>query len=447
MVPRQLNFQLKYQELYMDGWVYFKIFWAALSLLILGTTFIILWRVRGIFSWRRSLKAEIEALKKSIDNTKSPRKEGIQIVENRCREIFHSYSPEIGGIKDISQYVIAIAACYHPQSDRPELQITIGHCLQSLEKSLGRFDRILQRRGFKKLQSINIRNIKSAHRWYQRISKSFFYQWYVRYQKMIQRLSKLRLFLLPDPFIWLSYLSYHLTLLVFIKYLMVDLYLFFGKLAVAAYDNERTSFQIEGGEEELEKTLAELVSLEDKEESHMDPQIEEIRNRLVGFPSMMTSNPTFIEWKNAVHEAAGCISEKYFPQSDSPLEEAAMGPLLESTRSWIATFGKGKEFPVLKRFYQMRVDTLYRAKNLSGIILPKPLRIFADKALKTYSWLKWPMKVYRSAKRGSPWKIALEVGWTVSKKASLAYIYGKTFDKACEELDRVYCQSWELKNK
>jgi hypothetical protein len=56
------------------------------------------------------------------------------------------------------------------------------------------------------------------------------------------------------------------------------------------------------------------------------------------------------------------------------------------------------------------------------------------------------MKVYTSAKKGSPWKIAIEVGWTVSKKASLVYIYGKTFDKACKELERVYHQSRELTN-
>ncbi len=429
----------------MDGWFYFKIFWAALSLIILGTTSIILWRMRGILSWKRSLKSELEELKKNAEKAKSPRKESIQIVESRCRKIFHSFSPEIGEVRDITGYFISIAACFHPQSDRPELQITISHFLQSLEKSLGRFDRILQRRGFKKLQSINIRNIKSARRWYLRISKSFLYKWYFHYQKKIQRFSQLRLFLLPDPFVWLAYLSYHLTLLIFIKYLMVDLYLFFGKLAVEAYDNERTPIQGEG-EEELQKTLEELESLEDKEEPHMDPQIKEIRNRFVGFPSMMTSNPTFIEWKNAVHEAAGYISKKYFPESDSPLEEAALGPLLENARSWIATFGKGKEFPVLRRFYQTRLDTLYRVKSLSDIILPKPLRIFADKALKTYAWLKWPMKVYRSAKKGSPWKIAIEVGWTVSKKASLVYIYGKTFDKACKELERVYYQSRELTN-
>ena len=122
---------------------------------------------------------------------------------------------------------------------------------------MGRFDQILRRRGFKKLQSISIRNINSARRWYLRISKLSFYRWYFRYQNQIQRFSQLRLFVFPDPFIWLAYLSYHLTLLIFIKYLMVDLYLFFGKLAVEAYDNESTPIR-EKGEEELEKTLEEL---------------------------------------------------------------------------------------------------------------------------------------------------------------------------------------------
>ena len=429
----------------MDGWFYLKIFWAILSLIILGTTSIILWRVRGILSWKRSLKSELEELKKSAENAKASRKEGIRIVESRCMEIFHSFSPEIGEVGDISQYFISIAACYHPQSDRPELQITISHFLQSLEKSLGRFDQILQRRGFKKLQSINIRNINSARLWYQRISKSSFYRWYFRYQKKIQRFSQLRLFVFPDPFIWLAYLSYHLSLLIFIKYLMVDLYLFFGKLAVEAYDNERTPIR-EKGEEELENTLEELESMEDKDESHIDPQIKEIRNRFLGFPSMMTSNPSLIEWKNAVQEAAVYISKKYFPESELPLEEAALGPLLESARSWITNFCKGQEFPVLKHFYQTRIDTLYRAKNLSDIILPKPLRMVIDKALKTYAWLKWPMKVYRLAKKGTPWKIAVEVGWIVSKKASLAYIYGKTFDTVCKELECIYYKSQRLTN-
>ena len=39
---------------------------------------------------------------------------------------------------------------------------------------------------------------------------------------------------------WLVFLSNKLTLLILIKYLMVDLYLFFGKLAVDAYDVEYT---------------------------------------------------------------------------------------------------------------------------------------------------------------------------------------------------------------
>jgi hypothetical protein len=160
---------------------------------------------------------------------------------------------------------------------------------------------------------------------------------------------------------------------------------------------------------------------------------------------MLFSNPGFKGWKNAVYEAAAVISKKYFPESDAPLEEAAVGPLLERTRSWIATFSKGEDFPVVNRFYRMRLETLYRAKDLSGIFLPKTARSFIERALTTYGWLKWPLKVYLLAKEFSPWKIALDLGWTAAKKASLAYIYGKTFDKACNELESVYFCSRKLR--
>jgi hypothetical protein len=95
--------------------------------------------------------------------------------------------------------------------------------------------------------------------------------------------------------------------------------------------------------------------------------------------------------------------------------------------------------------YRMRLDTLYRAKNLSDLVLSKPIKIFLEKAFKTYGWFKWPFKVYRWAKRRSPWVIAMEVGWLTAKKSSIVYIYGKTFDQACKELEMVYNQSRALK--
>jgi hypothetical protein len=58
--------------------------------------------------------------------------------------------------------------------------------------------------------------------------------------------------------------------------------------------------------------------------------------------------------------------------------------------------------------------------------------------------MKWPLKVYRWARKRSPWGIAVEVGWQATKKATLAHLYGKTFDRACRELDTVYRMSHRL---
>jgi hypothetical protein len=39
----------------------------------------------------------------------------------------------------------------------------------------------------------------------------------------------------------------------------------------------------------------------------------------------------------------------------------------------------------------------------------------------------------------------MEVGWLTAKKSSIVYIYSKTFDQACKELEMVYNQSRALK--
>jgi len=208
-------------------------------------------------------------------------------------------------------------------------------------------------------------------------------------------------------------------------------------LAIEAYSDVDTSIQNQG-EKELEETLEELDALNNDDEPKEDSQIQAVRNQLIGFTSMAISNPSIKKWRSAVRKAAEIISAKYFPDSDFPLEEAALGPLLESARIWAGKVSKGRENPLIRRLYSARLETIYRAKNLSDNLIPKALQNIIKKSYKTYGWLKWPLKVFRMAKKVTPWRISLEVGWAVSKKATLAYIHGKTFDMACEELDRVY---------
>ncbi len=431
----------------MDGWFYLKLFWAFLALGVLSLVIIVLVKTRGVLFWKKSINSELNELQQLAKHSETPARHAIDLIENRCQEVLSSFSPEIGELVKLPHFIQSIAACYHPSSEHPEFEVAIGSFLQSIDTSLDRFDQILNQPGFRKLRSVSLGNIKNAHSWYVQISTSPFYTWYFRYKIIIRRILRSRVFLFPDPLTWLAYLSNRLTLLLFIKFLMTDIYLFFGKLAMEAFGHTDTKkFQELKTEADLEKTLKELNSLADNGDLVLDPEIKIIRERLIGFVAFLTSMPTLTEWKNAVCEAGRIISRKYFPESAAPLEEAALGPLLERGRHWISTLGKGEEYLFLRYLYSVRLETLYRAKNISDLVLSRPFKIFLKKAFKTYGWFKWPFNAYRWAKKRSPWMIALELGWLAAKKSSLAYIYGKTFDQACKEIENVYRQSRTLRN-
>ncbi|MGD2270860.1 MAG: hypothetical protein PVI06_10720 [Desulfobacterales bacterium] len=431
----------------MEGWFYLKLLWASATLITLILVIFVLIKSRGIFLWRRALHTELFELRQRACQAEIPTKLAIQLVENRCREVLSAFSPDIRELGTLPRFIHNIAACYHPKSEQPAMRVTTGAFLQGIDKTLDRFDAIINRTGFKRLRSVSIRNIKNAHRWYNRISTSPFFSWYFRYKKAIRQILRSRLIILPDPFIWLAYLSNRLTLLLLVKYLMIDLHIFFGKLAIEAFGHQDAA-DGDGLEtkEGLEATLQALSSHEEMNEFVMDPEVKQIREGLLGFVAVVTSTPSLTEWKNAVHAAGRIISKKYFPEAQNPLEEAALGPLLERSRHWIGTLGKGDQYLLSRYFYKMRLETLYRAKNLSELVLSRPFKMFLEKAFKTYGWFKWPFTVYRWVKRRSPWFIAVEVGWLAVKKSSMAYIYGKTFDQACKELEMVYRQSCDLRN-
>lgn len=424
----------------MEWWQIIKVLWVIMAFIILATAFIAawcIWRVRSVLSWGKSLKDELADLRISAEQADLPLKEGIQIIETRCMRIFRSLSPEIGELRDLPLYVRSIAACFHPHSDNPELRISISCFLRSLERSLNQFDSILQRPGLKKLKSVNIRKIVLIRQWYYHLSESILYRWAIDHKKLIKLISRLRFFLLVDPLGWLVYLSRKLTVLLLVKYLVADLYIFIGKLAIEAYSNT-ASYMPEEGEEELEVILEELDTLENDDRLKEDPQIQELRNHLIGFPSLLISNPTFKKLGTAIQAAALIIAERHFPDSDYPLQEATLGPLLETARLWAEKVSKRENHLFTSRLYNVRLETLFRIKNLSDNIIPKALQKIIAKSFRTYSLLKWPIKVYRMAKNAAPWKISLTLGWEVAKKAGLLYLHRKTFDTACEELERIY---------
>ncbi len=425
------------QEIYT---LILKIIWTSLSVSALCVIATILFRFRSIFRWKQALKKDLKALTGKETSTSAARLKGIYIIEEKCRNIFEDSSPDIEELRNIPQYIIAIAACYYPDAERPELRIRIGSLLQSLDMSLNQFDSILKRPGFEKIGKLRIRHLKESYRWYRKFAESRLGGWYLRHRVNVHRFLLLRLFILPDPFSWLAYLSRHLTLMLLIKCLMADIYLSFGRLALNAYDIETRS-AAEDESKILEEGLEALENFEDRDSSESDPYISEIRERFTNLRSLIFSDPTFEQWKTAVYDAACHISRKYFPDSENPLEEARVAMLLERCRAWSSAFLKGEEYPLLGRFYKIRLYTLYQAKNLTDILLPAPVRQVIANAGKAYRWLKWPLKVYLWVRRISPWQIALDVGWSVGKKAGLSYLSRKTFDKACREIDAVYRQS------
>ncbi|NNF97852.1 MAG: hypothetical protein HKM93_00595 [Desulfobacteraceae bacterium] len=430
----------------MEWWPIIKISWGVAGLVIAGIIMVVALRARGVFRWHRAIRREIDALAAEAEAETAPpaRRRAIKIIISRCDDIFRSLSPEIGDIERQRTFIRTIAACYFPDAGRPELQISLGQCLRSLEASLSRFDRILQRPGIGRIRALNIRQIRGVYDWSADLMQRPFMKWYLSHRKFIQRMSRIRLVILPDPFSLLFFLSQRLVVLVMMKNLVADITLYLGRLALEAYDCTEPACMMES-DEILEETLEELSQMEESRALPLSPRVAEIRKRLVGFPALMISTPTWMDWKKAVQESADILAREHFPDSARPLEEAAIGPLLVRTRSWLSTLARGEKIAIVRYIYKTRLETLFQAKDLTDLVLPTAVRSFVRHAFNAYGWLKWPWKVYRWSKRASLPGIAVDLGWTFGKKSAIAMIYGKSFDQICEEIDWVYRLSSRIK--
>jgi hypothetical protein len=410
-------------------------------MLLALASMLVVWRLRGILHWKRSLSNELKGLNAEAEAAGERKAQALKVVRERCQGVWRAPSPELKELTDLSTYVRSIAACYHPGLETPELHITIGRFLKSAHDSVDRLELILRRPGFQRLRGVRIRHIRQSYEWYDRVSQYRIVRYVSHYRKLVARIFQLRLVLLPDPFSWLAYLSNRLTMLILTRCLLVDVYLFVGRLAVQAYHGEENGERVPSEMGELEKTLEDLDSLEPSGPHITDSQILDIRNRLVGFPSMLISSPGLEDWKKAVGHAAKVIARRYFPDAERPLEEAALGPLLTRSQVWIRSLYTTEKISVVKRFHRIQLQSLYRVKSLTDIWLPRQVRTLAKKTWDMYRWMKWPLMVYRGAKKSSSVGIAMDVGWMVSKRAFINFACRYTFDMACQELDMIYSQS------
>jgi hypothetical protein len=421
----------------MDLWWIIKLFWGGIGLGFACLLLIAVWRVQGIIVWNGSLQKELKALAKEAENASLNRTNGIRVIRDRCDKILYTLSPRLGDLDQLRNYVRAIAACFFPDSKRPELQVSLGYLIQCLNDSLVRFDRILQRPELSRLKSMNIKTIRNLYRWSTGVMQHPSVKWYAEHRILIRRISRIRILLFIDPFSWIFLLSRKVVALLLIRTLVLDITVYVGKVALNAYDQDHDS----SGEDNvdiLEETLEDLSQMQMPPAMETDSELLEIRRELVGFSTVMLSNPTWEKWKVAVRKAADHIARKYFPDSDTPVEEAAIGPLLYRTRSWLETLGKGETIFIVRYAYRTRLETLFQARDVSDLILTPTARRAMRTALGTYGWLKWPLLIYRRAKRFSLPRMAVDLGWFVGKKTILVLVYGRTFDQVCLELDWVY---------
>jgi len=427
----------------MEPWITWKILKTAAAvgaILMLAASLVMLWRIRGILNWKRSLRQEFKHFNAAAEQTPAARRQAMAVVTESCERIWQTTTPEFGKLMDLWGYIRSIAACFHPQSEEPELCITVARSLRVLREVGDRLELILRRSGFKRLQAVRIRHVRRAVEWYQQLNRNGVFRKINRYRDVIRRIYQVYLVVLPDPFSWLAYFSNRLTILQLTRYLVLDVYLFVGKLAVDAYDAAGDpAFYFSS--DELEQTLEALDGMDNFESLQADPRIRQIRNQLVGIGPFLLSTPGLKDWKAALMESAGVIAGRYFPDADNPLEEAAVGPLLQRCRAWIQRLSEAETLPVMKHFFQVRLDTLHNMKSLSRAVLPELFWGTARKTWQAYRWMRWPLRVYRLLKMTSPLKVATAAGFFLIRKGFVNFMLRYTFDGACRELEMLYRQS------
>ena len=422
----------------MNWWPITKVIWGGIGFGLACLVLILAWRARGVISWNLAIRKELKHLAVQAEQAAPARKNAIGRIQQKCDRILHSLSPwEAADATHMRDFVRSIAACFFPESERPELQVSLGHLVRSIDASLSLFDRIINRPGLNRLKTLNLRTIHDLYRWSDGLMQRPYVKWYVAHRYALERFSLLRLLILPDPFSWILFFSRKLVILLLMKSLLVDLTLFVGKLALDAFDREYVST-----DEEtpfiLEETLEDLSQIKMPPAMENDPVIKAIRQGLVGFPALLYSNPTWENWKTAVLKAADHIARRHFPDADKPLQEAAIGPLLNRTRSWLITVGKGENVTIVRYVYQTRLETFFKARDITDLVLSPMVRRLFRTSFSAYGQLKWPLKIYLRAKRLSLPGIAMDLGWVLGKKSALVLIFGRTFDQACRELEWVY---------
>jgi len=417
------------------------------ALLIALATMTVVWRLRGLLQWKRSLNHEFKGIQDELSSAGPCRQQAIQTVLDRCQGIWQAGFPEINELSGLAGYLRDIAAAFHPDQEKPELCVTAGSLIRASHSAVDRLQDILRRPGFSRFQNIRIRHLHKAWTWYDRIRRYRAVQVYIRYRRWINRTNVLRLILLPDPFSWVIYLSNQLTILSLTRFFLMDIYLFAGKQAILAYDHESSKEAIPQGTGEIEQDLSDLAELIEPEFRLQDPRIQEIRNRLVGVNTLILSSPGYTEWKTGFGDALRAIAGTYFPESPAPVEEARLGPILIRCQFWLKSVSATEKLPIFSRLHRIELRYLFSVKTAAEHPLLRQAGAFAKKSLIIYKWMQWPLLIYRLIKKATPAGMAAGMGWMLVRKGTVNYLSRRAFDLTLQEMETVYRLSQKTEDR
>jgi len=405
-------------------------------------------RALRVVVWAFSLTREIRALAARAESAPEDEAAALAVVISRCREILHSPSPDLPSFEGLHGYLTEVASAFHPGARRPELKVSVGHFIGTLNRSMDRFEKVLARPGVARLRTVRLATVKANTRRLKKIAGFPPVRLYLRFRQWVAGLNLLRFLLFPDPISLLITLSGNLSLMVLGKCLLVDLHLFVGRTALELYGATPSGEEaepLEGDQpDSMEEALQELEGIDDTSPAAMDPALAPLRRRITGLSAFLHPTASLTTFRETVVESAELLAQGHFPDVENPLDEIRIGPLLESTRHLLKHLGKGEGVPVAGRLYRVRLDTLESARRFAEETLPHNVKEALSQGKKAYGWLKWPLTAYRLTARGGLIKVAAGLGWRTAGKGITLFLYGRLYDRSMEEVDRVCRHSKEM---
>ncbi len=422
----------------LDWWQSMRLVWAGLGVGLALAMGVVVWRVRGLLSWKRSQRRELAELRQRQEAVQGDHHRALGEVMAGCESIWRMASPDLGQIAELPLYWRRIAACYYPHEPQPELCLSIGQLLSATQQAAQGLDALLQRPGFDRLGRLRVRQIRRTLEWHRRFNDHPVVAWIMARRRMLRGILHTLRFALPDPVTWIAYLSQRLTVMMAIRCLLVDIYLFTGKVAVDTFDRQRNA---PAASEDTKDAAAVLEAFESSlkgNHGHMTDELATLRNELVGIPARLLNPPSMAQWRQAVEKAARLIAAEYFPSSPAPLEEAQCRVLLNRGSYWLQAMADAHRLPVVRPIYRVSLKRLMQIKAITESDLMQYTGKVASTAWNAWRWARWPVKILRWMRRGSPAGVAVDLGFTLAGKSVLNFLARYGFDRACQELDSVY---------